>query len=149
MQGYVEFNTAAEKDGQRGWLNLGHWDDAAVTKEGKTTLFAAGTLRISFTGVGVEGGCPAEKDNAGCFFAREGGYVLHRPDVIDQKKEFCDCEFSWEMEGGAHGVSEGKNLPAVPTPAQKNYPKEECTVGNAARIPCRQVLGTYRVQFER
>lgn len=72
-----------------------------------------------------------------------------RPDVIDQKKEFCDCEFSWEMEGGAHGVSEGKNLPAVPTQAQKNYPKEECTVENAARIPCRQVLGTYRVQFER
>ena len=132
VQGYVEFNTAVEKDGQRGWLNLGHWDDAAVTKEGKTTRFAAGALRISFTGVGIE-----------------GGYVLHRPDVIDQKKEFCDCEFSWEMEGGAHGVSEGKNLPAVPTPTQKNYPKEECTVENAARIPCRQVLGTYRAQFER
>lgn len=65
----MEFNTAVEKDGQRGWLNLGHWDDAAVTKEGKTTRFAAGALRISFTGVGVEGGCPAEKDNAGCFFA--------------------------------------------------------------------------------
>ena len=75
--------------------------------------------------------------------------MLRLAEAIDQKKEFCDCEFSWEMEGGAHGVSEGKNLPAVPTPAQKNYPKEECTVGNAARIPCRQVLGTYRVQFER
>lgn len=149
VQGYVEFNTAVEKDGQRGWLNLGHWDDAAVTKEGKTTRLAAGALRISFTGVGIEGGCPAEKDNAGCFFAREGGYVLRPAEAIDQKKEFCDCEFSWEMEDGAHGVSEGKTLPAVPTPAQKNYPKEECTVGNAARIPCRQVLGTYRVQFER
>ena len=149
VQGYVEFNTAVEKDGQRGWLNLGHWDDAAVTKEGKTTLFAAGALRISFTGVGIEGGCPAEKDNAGCFFTQEGGYVLHPAEAIDQKKEFCDCEFSWEMEGGAHGVSEGKNLHAVPTQAQKNYPKEECTVENAARIPCRQVLGTYRVQCER
>lgn len=75
--------------------------------------------------------------------------MLRPAEAIDQKKEFCDCEFSWEMEGGAHGVSEGKNLHAVPTPAQKNCPKEECTVENAARIPCRQVLGTYRVQFER
>lgn len=75
--------------------------------------------------------------------------MLHRPDVIDQKKEFCDCDFSWEMEGGAHGVSEGKTLPAVPTPHQKQSPKEECTVENAARIPCRRVGGTYRAQFER
>lgn len=97
----------------------------------------------------VEFNTAAEKDNAGCFFAREGGYVLRPAEAIDQKKEFRDCEFSWEMEGGAHGVSEGKNLPAVPTPAQKNYPKEECTVENAARIPCRRVGGTYRAQFER
>ena len=75
--------------------------------------------------------------------------MLRPAEAIDQKKEFCDCEFSWEMEGGAHGVSEGKNLPAVPTPPQKQYPKEECTAENAARIPCRRVGGTYRVQFER
>lgn len=29
------------------------------------------------------------------------------------------------------------------------YPKESCTAENAARIPCRQVLGTYQVCFER
>lgn len=75
--------------------------------------------------------------------------MLRPAEAIDQKKEFCGCDFSWEMEGGAHGVSEGKNLPAVPTLPQKQYPKEECTAENAARIPCRRVEGTYRAQFER
>ena len=64
--------------------------------------------------------------------------MLRPAEALDRKKEFCDCAFSWEMEDGAHGVSEGKTLPAVPTPPQ-----------NAACIPCRQVGGTYRAQFER
>lgn len=25
--GYVEFNTAIEKDGNKGWLNIGYWDN--------------------------------------------------------------------------------------------------------------------------
>lgn len=75
--------------------------------------------------------------------------MLRPAEAIDWKKGFCDCAFSWEMEDGAHGVSEGKTLPAVPTLPQKQYPKEECTAENVARIPCRRVGGTYRVQFER
>lgn len=27
--GYVEFNTPVEKDGRRGWLNIGYWNDAS------------------------------------------------------------------------------------------------------------------------
>ena len=149
VQGYVEFNTAVEKDGQRGWLNLGHWDDAAVTKEGKTTRFAAGALRISFTGVGVEGGCPAEKDNAGCFFLRPAE-ALRPPEPVTVKKEFCDCSFQWRFApGGAHGASIGKTLPAYPSPQQTIYPKAPFTAQSAAQIPCRQVLGSYAVRFER
>lgn len=74
--GYVEFNTAVEKDGVRGWLNIGYWD------------------AVPFTG-------------------------------------------------------EGKTLPAYPTEVSVVYPKEDFTVENAAKIPCRQVLGTYTVRFER
>ena len=68
---WVEFNTAVESEGKRGWLNVGHWDDAAFTVDGKTTRFETGLLTISFTGVGIQGGCPAEKDNDGCFFLDE------------------------------------------------------------------------------
>lgn len=74
--GYVEFNTAVEKDGVRGWLNIGYWDAVPFTREGKT-------------------------------------------------------------------------LPAYPTEVSVVYPKEDFTVENAAKIPCRQVLGTYTVRFER
>lgn len=65
--GYVEFNTAVEKDGKKGWLNIGSWNDVPFVREGKKTSFRTAFLEISFTGVGTEGACPAEKDNAGCF----------------------------------------------------------------------------------
>ena len=63
--GALEFNTAAEKADNRGWVNIGRWDDVPFTKDGKKTTFTLPELTISFTGVGIEGGCPAEKDNAG------------------------------------------------------------------------------------
>ena len=62
--GALEFNTAAEKADNRGWVNIGCWDDVSFTKDGKKTTFTPPELTISFTGVGIEGGCPAEKDNA-------------------------------------------------------------------------------------
>ena len=65
--GALEFNTAAEKADNRGWVNIGRWDDVPFTKDGKKTTFTLPELTISFTGVGIEGGCPAEKDNVGCY----------------------------------------------------------------------------------
>lgn len=147
--GYLEFNTAVEKDGKRGWLNIGFWDDVPFTREGKTVTFCPPFLTIRFTGVGIAGSCPAEKDNAGCFFpGRPDG--LRPPETITSNKEFCDCEFGWQFSGAdAHGVSIGKTLPAYPTEPETVYPREAFTVQNAAKIPCRQVLGTYQVSFER
>ena len=55
----------------------------------------------------------------------------------------------WKLADGAHGVSIGKTLPTYPTEVSVVYPKEDFTVENAAKIPCRQVLGTYTVRFER
>lgn len=146
--GYVEFNTAVEHEGKRGWLNIGNWTEVPFTKEGKTTVFESELLKISFTGVGIEGGCPAEKDNAGCFFLGEKE-TLRLPELISGKKEFCDCSFEWKLPEGAHGVSIGKTLPAIPTGETHTYPKQAFTVENAAAVPCTQVLGTYVVAFER
>lgn len=147
--GYVELNTAVEKDGNKGWLNIGYWEDVPFVRQGKKVTFQTDFLEISFSGVGIEGSCPAERDNAGCYFLEETA-ILRKPEIIDSNKEFCDCEFQWKFtDKDAHGVSIGKTLPAYPTEVKKVYPKKEFTVENAATIPCEQVLGTYRVVFER
>lgn len=147
--GYIEFNTAVEKDGNRGWLNVGYWENVPFDRLGKKVTFITDFLEISFTGVGIEGGCPAEKDNAGCYFVGETT-ALRKLEMISSKKEFCDCEFRWKFtEEDAHGVSIGKTLPAYPTEVKNVYSKKECTPENAAHIPCEQVLGTYMVTFDR
>ena len=146
--GYLEFNTAVQKGELRGWLNIGFWDDVPFTRDRKTVRFCPEFLEIEFTGVGIAGGCPAEKDNAGCFFPGRTE-PLRAPEAIASGKEFCDCTFRWKLADGAHGVSIGKTLPAYPTEVSVVYPKEDFTVENAAKIPCQQVLGTYTVRFER
>lgn len=111
-------------------------------------IFKNELFEISFTAVGIEGSCPAEKDNAGCYFLEDG--ERFRPsETITSNKEFCDCEFRWLMEDGAFSKSIGATLPAYPEDVKNTYPKEKFTVANAAVIPCNQVLGTYKVEFER
>ncbi len=149
IDGYVEFNTAVEYDGKRGWLNVGYWNDVPFEKLGKTVVFKTDFLEISFTAVGIEGSCPAEKDNDGCFFISDTP-KLRPPEIVTVNKEFCDCRFAWKFsENDAHGKSIGKTLPAVPTEPKTKYPKMDLTPENAASIPCIQVLGTYTVRFER
>ena len=116
---------------------------------GKKTTFTLPELTISFTGVGIEGGCPAEKDNVGCYYLKDGTFTLVPAEKITANKEFCDCEFAWRFAGGAHGVSLGKTLPAIPEEETTHYEKAAFTVENAAVIPCMQVLGAYQVTFER
>ncbi|MDO4544738.1 MAG: hypothetical protein Q4C25_01150 [Bacillota bacterium] len=151
--GYVEFNTAVETDDKKGWLNIGFWEDVPFTEDGQTVTFESDFLKIRFTRVGVEGSCPAEKDNDGCYFL-DANPKLRLPENVTASKEFCDCEFAWHFEykdenTGAHGVSTGKTLPAVPTKPQHEYPRQAFTVENAATIPCQQVLGSYMVEFKR
>lgn len=147
---YIEFNTAVEKDGIRGWLNIGYWEGVSLERSGKTVTFHTDFLKISFTGVGIEGGCPAEKDNEGTFFANGTEFALRKSETILSKKEFCDCAFAWLFSANdAKGKSTGKTLPAVPTEVKTVYPKQDCTTQNAAEIPCIQVLGAYFVNFER
>lgn len=147
--GYIEFNTAVEKDGNKGWLNISHWNNVSFERMGKTIKFRTSFLEISFTGTGIEGSCPAEKDNDGCYFMGDTEYI-RKPEIISANKEFCECEFRWTFsENDAKGKSIGKTLPAIPTEVANVYPKENFTVESAARIPCQQVLGAYLVVFER
>lgn len=149
INGYVEFNIAVEKDGNKGWLNIDYWNDVPFEKNGNTVIFKTHFLEISFTGVGITGSCPAEKDNADCYFIGDTE-VLRKPEIITANKEFCDCEFSWKFtDSDAHGKSIGKTLPAIPTEIKTIYPKLDFTVENATQIPCEQVLGTYVVKFNR
>ena len=150
---YVEFNTPVEAAGRRGWLNIDNWKstsaDVTFTRNGNTVKIEAPFLRLSYTGVGIEGGCPAEKDNEGCYYI--GHDIEFRPaEKIDTNKEFCDCEFRWMFhEGDAHGVSAGKTIPAFDTEQMHTYDRCDLTAANAAAIPCRQVLGSYIVRFTR
>lgn len=146
--GYVEFNTPVEKDGNRGWLNIGFWNDVAFQKDGRTVTFQTDLLEIAFTGRGVEGSCPAEKDNDGCYFLNERE-AFKSAEKITVNKEYCDCQFRWLMKDGASGESTGATLPAYLEEVKQVYPRDTFTVENAAKIPCRQVLGAYRVTFQR
>ena len=146
-EGYIELNTAVMAGNFRGWINI--WNSPiSFVRDGKTVRFENEIIAISFRGVGIEGGCPAEKDNAGCVFPGKKP-ELCLPDEINERKEFCDCEFEWRIPGGTHGKSVGKTLPAIPTEPEMEYPKAGFNVGSAAVIECRQVLGSYRVGFER
>lgn len=148
--GYIELNTAVEKDGKRGWLNVAFWDNVPYERDGKTVRFRTDFLDLDFTAVGIEGSCPAEKDNAGSFFLSGNETKLRKPETITANKEFCDCKFRWKFTADdAHGESIGKTLPAYPEETTTLYPRLKLTAENAACIPCRQVLGTYTVTFDR
>ena len=150
MLGGTKYNTAVERDGVCGWLNIDAWASVPWERNEKTVTFYTEFLKISFTGIGIEGGCPAEKDNEGTFFASGANFVLRKPETILSKKEFCDCSFAWSFTANdAKGKSMGKTLSAIPTEVRTVYPKQSCTAQHAAEIPCIQVLGAYLVKFER
>ncbi len=148
---YLEFNTPVAHDGKRGWLNIARWQspEVAFRRENGVVILNAPFLQLAYKGVGITGGCPAEKDNDGCFYLGKSPEFCP-PEQITAHKEFCDCEFAWRFHGDdASGVSIGKTLPAFPEEARQNYPRKPLTAANAAAIPCRQVLGAYIVRFER
>lgn len=153
-EAYIEFNTPVAAFGKRGWLNIANWKspESVITcsRNGKSVTFSTSFLEITYTGVGTQGGCPVEKDNDGCFFIKNR-VSLVPPEKFDSNKEFCDCRFAWKFaEGDAHGISIGeKTLPAIPTEPRNVYEKQELTAQAAAHIGCEQMLGQYKVIFQR
>lgn len=151
---YIELNTPVSTDSARGWLNIAHWNsintDITCKENGKNVTFTAPFLTITYTGVGIEGGCPAEKDNDGCFFIDGESAALVPPEKIKAHKEFCSCEFAWRFsDGNAHGKSSGESVAVAPTQTKVIYEKRELSAVNAAAIECEQVAGAYTVSFER
>lgn len=153
-EAYIEFNTPVAALGKRGWFNIANWKspETVITysRNGKSVTFSTSFLEITYTGVGVEGGCPVEKDNDGCFFIKEYASLVPS-EKFDNNKEFCDCEFAWKFaDGDAHGISIGeKTLPAIPSEPLNVYEKQDLTAKTAAHIACEQMLGQYKVIFER
>lgn len=72
---YVEFNTPVEAEGRRGWLNIGRWNsddsDISLARNGRTVTLYSSFFKLTYTGTGRSGSCPAEKDNDGCFYISE------------------------------------------------------------------------------
>lgn len=151
---YVEFNTPVTAFGKRGWLNIAHWEspitDISYERNSNAVTFISPFLEITYTRVGIEGGCPAEKDNDGCFFIGEK-IEFREKEVINVNKEFCDCEFEWKFaEGNARGISIGDKSVAVdPTEPEKTYDRQEFSAETAAAIECKQIVGSYVVSFDR
>ena len=150
---YLELNTPVESDARRGWINIANWkstrDELSFSRNGKTTVITAPFFSLSYTGTGIEGGCPAERDNEGTFYLGEAREFRPAEKIADNK-EFCDCEFAWHFHpDDARGKSTGKTLPAYASPVIKEYPACALTAENAAAIPCLRVLGSYIVRFIR
>lgn len=151
---HIEFNTPVEAYGKRGWINIANWDsdsdEIGFEKDGHVTKISGPFVEIEYEVTGGIGGCPAEKDNDGCFFF-DGGQMSFVPsEKIINEKKFCDCSFQWKFApGDAGGQSNRETLPAFMEEAVNQYERQEMTAANAAAIPYLQVLGTYVVEFER
>ena len=147
---YLEFNTPVAFENRRGWLNIANWsveNGLSFRREGKKVTISAPFFELIYQGVGIQGGCPAERNNDGCFF---GDGTFRHNEKINENKEFCDCEFAWKFhETDACGKSEGKTIPVFKEEISANYERMALTAENAAAIPCEQVLGAYIVRFER
>ena len=146
---YLEVNTAVAAAGRKGWCNIRVLSDVTFDQKGQTTTLRNEELEISFSKVGIRGGCPAEKDNDGCFYIGRDEKCFAPAEKVDVPKEFCDCGFRWLTDKGTSGQSVGETLPAILEPVQTVYPKAYFCLENAAKIPCRQVLGAYAVKFIR
>ena len=114
---YLEVNTAVSSADRKGWLNIAVLDGLSFDKDGGTTTFRNDQLEISFTRVGIQGGCPAEKDNDGCFYIVRDEKRFVPAEKVDVLKEFCDCRFRFLTYKGTSGESVGETLPAIPEPA--------------------------------
>lgn len=150
---YIEFNTPVSGHSKNGWLNIANWSssntDIECLKNNKTTVIRTPFFELTYTLVGMQGGCPAEKNNDGCFYLGNG-LVFKPSEVIHENKEYCDSRFAWLFsDHDACGRSTGETLPAFREDKKTAYEPIELTAQNAAAIPCQQVLGNYVVIFER
>lgn len=98
-------------DGRRGWNMIENWEDAAFETDGRVTTFRTEHLEITFTGTGIEGGCPAERDNDGCYVCEDGGATL-APSKVFFCGVYAAAKNGWDLfrtVRGANSVRPIKN----------------------------------------
>lgn len=114
------------------------------TKDGKKTTFTLPELTISFTGVGIEGGCPAEKDNVGCYYLKDGTFTLVPAEKITANKEFCDCEFAWRFAGARTVSALAKRCPPSPKRRRRTMKRRLSRSKMPPSSPARRCWGPIR-----
>lgn len=62
-------------------------------------VFKPDFLEICFTGVGIEGSRPAEKDNIGRYFPGSP-VTLRKAEIIESRKKFCVCSLRRSLHDG-------------------------------------------------
>lgn len=88
--GCLEPNTPVEFEGNKGWHIIAFGERIPFARSSKTVVFNPDFLEICFTGVGIEGSRPAEKDNIGRYFSGSP-VTLHKAEIIESCKNFCGC----------------------------------------------------------
>ncbi len=139
--GALEFNTAAEKADNRGWVNIGRWDVFLYEGRQKDDLHAAGADDLVHRRR-HRGRLPCGKGQRRLLLPKDGTFTLVPAEKITANKEFCDCKFAGALPEAARTEMSafGKMLPAIPEEETTHYEKAAFTVENAAVIPCMQVL---------
>lgn len=83
------------------------------------------------------------------------GFTSLRPvlringEIRDGAEGYLEFNTAVEKDGVRGWLNIGRTLPALPIEVKTVYPRQTCTVEHAAVIPYDQVLGTYKVTFDR
>lgn len=146
---YLEFNTPAEKDGKKGWLNISSWNELRFERDGKKCTFRLPFLDLSFESVGIMGPAPSLGELKGTFFTGRKE-VFREDEEIHAEKEFCDSRFIWKFtDDDARGTGHGPTVKVEPEEVKEILPKKDFTVFNAAAVPCIEVVESYGVMYEK
>ena len=97
--GCLEPNTPVELEGGKGWVIIAFGERIPFARSGKTVVFKPDFLEICFTGVGIEGSRPAEKDNIGRYFPGSP-VTLRKAEIVKSRKKFCVCSLRRSLHDG-------------------------------------------------
>ena len=95
----MEPNTPVEFEGNKGWVIIAFGECIPFARSGKTVVFKPDFLEICFTGMGIEGSRPAEKDNIDRYFPGSP-VTLRKAEIIESRKNFCGCSFRRSLHDG-------------------------------------------------
>lgn len=95
----LEPNTPVEFEGNKVWVIIAFGERVPFERSGKAVVFKPDFLEIYFTGVGIEGSRPTEKDNFGRYFPGSP-FALRKAEIIKSRKNFCVCSLRRSLHDG-------------------------------------------------